>query len=91
MKEREFHADQKIKAPSLNEETSKNILNLTIMIIKTIWAKFNPNKSKKLLDKYEEVRRQLRLEIKSCLTWWVKLKGILKLNLNSNQDCFGSI
>ena len=61
------------------------------MIIKTIWAKFNPNKSKKLVDQYEEVRRQLRLENKSCLTWWVKLKGILKLNPNSNQDCFGSI
>ena len=40
----------------------KTILNLTLMMIKTIWAKFSPNKSKKLLGKYEEVRGQLRLE-----------------------------
>ena len=69
----------------------KNILNLTLMIIKTIWAKFNPNKSKKLLDKYEEAKRQLRLENQSCSTQWVKLKRILKLNPNNNQDHLSQI
>ena len=55
-------------------KSQKAFQNLTLLVIGSILAQFNPVKSKQPLDKYERARIPFRPENKSFLTQCVKLK-----------------